>query len=208
MASAVVNEGLEAIGTDEYKDDDDTGSGAFEDSGLRKIRLSSTIKRIGFSAFKDCKSLRTVEFSEGLEVIGTQAFCGCGVESITTPKSLKTICGGAFLKCQNLRQVVLNDSMEMLGVNGDFEKQTEYGGVFQGCESLKTIELPSRLEFIGMNCFRDSGLESFTAPRTLRTVCPGAFCMCKHLREVQLNEGLEILGADECPEKEYIKGVF
>ena len=197
-----MNEGLEAIGTDEYKNDNDTGSGAFEDSGLRKIRLSSTIKRIGFSAFKDCKSLRTVEFSEGLEVIGIQAFHGSAVESITTPKSLKTICNGAFSECQSLRQVVLNDAMETLGVDEDFEKQSKYEGVFQGCKSLKRIELPSRLEFIGMNCFRDSGLESFTAPRALRTVCPGAFYMCEHLKEALLNEGLEVLGADEYPENE------
>ena len=152
------------------------------------------------TTFTDCKNLRTVEFSEGLEVIGIQAFCGCGIESITTPKSLKTIYNGAFVKCQNLRQVVLNDSMEKLRINKNAGDMGNYGGVFQDCKNLKTIELPSRLEFIGINCFCDSGLESFTAPRALRTVCPGAFYMCKHLREVQLNEGLEVLGADEYPE--------
>ena len=58
--STVANEGLETLGTDEYKDDGGMGSGAFEDSGLKRIKLSSTIKRIEYSAFEDCKSLKNI----------------------------------------------------------------------------------------------------------------------------------------------------
>ena len=51
LISAVTNEGLEMLGTDEYDDKGIMGSGAFTDSGLRRIWLSPTIKRIGYRAF-------------------------------------------------------------------------------------------------------------------------------------------------------------
>ena len=71
LASAVTNEGLEAIGTDEGNDDD---AGAFEDSGLKRIKLSSTIKRIEYRAFKDCKDLRDITLPDGLTHIGKKCF--------------------------------------------------------------------------------------------------------------------------------------
>ena len=71
LASAVANEGLEAIGTDEGNDDD---AGAFEDSGLRKIKLSSTIKCIEYSAFKGCKELRDITLPDRLTYIGRKCF--------------------------------------------------------------------------------------------------------------------------------------
>ena len=51
LLSVVINEGLEALGTDEYNDDNSMGAGTFEDSGLKRIKLSSTIKRIEYCAF-------------------------------------------------------------------------------------------------------------------------------------------------------------
>ena len=71
----MVNEGLEALGTDEYKEDGDMGSGAFEDSGLKQIKLSSTIKRIEYSAFENCKDLKNIQLPEKLEYIGKMCFC-------------------------------------------------------------------------------------------------------------------------------------
>lgn len=44
----ILNEGLEALGIDEPGPDKDKPSGVFEDSGLERVRLSSTLKRIEF----------------------------------------------------------------------------------------------------------------------------------------------------------------
>lgn len=144
------------------------------------------------ATFADCKNLRTVEFSEGLETIRVQAFRECGVESIATPKSLKTICEGAFAMCRSLKKVVLADTMEMLGVEGNPEEKCKRGGVFQAsavedvklpaklkhialcafqdCKNLKKIELPGELESIGLLCFCDSGLEEIELPRSLNLI--------------------------------------
>lgn len=67
----MVNEGLETLGTDERNNND---GGAFEDSGLKKIKLSATIRRIEYRAFKDCKDLRDITLPDGLTHIGKKCF--------------------------------------------------------------------------------------------------------------------------------------
>ena len=50
------------------------------------------------------------------------------------------------------------------------------------------------LENIADRAFRSSGIESFTAPSSLRVIGDDAFCDCKELKSVELNEGLEFIG--------------
>ena len=96
----MANDGLEALGTDEYKDDGDMGSGVFEDSGLKRIKLSSTIKRIEHSAFKGCKNLKDITLPDGLTYIGRRCFYGSGLESIVFPPSVRAIGPYAFCECR------------------------------------------------------------------------------------------------------------
>ena len=68
---------------------------------------------------------------------------------------------------------------------------------FYGCDSLRTIDFPNSLEEIGLRAFRESGLERVTTPKSVKTIRQSAFCKCRNLRTVTLNEGLETLGTDE-----------
>ena len=87
----MVNEGLEVLGTDEYKDDGNMRAGAFENSGLKIIKLSSTLRRIEYSAFEDCKNLKSIQLPEKLEYIGIQCFRNSGLEEIELPGSLRVV---------------------------------------------------------------------------------------------------------------------
>ena len=53
------SEGLEKIGV-----------AAFSESGIRRVDLPSSTKRIGAQAFAECKRLRDVRLNEGLETLG------------------------------------------------------------------------------------------------------------------------------------------
>ena len=79
---------------------------------------------------------------------------------------------------------------------------------FSGCSDLRSVTFGkhSRLEKIGQNAFAHTGLEVFTAPPSLRVVSQATFCECKKLKQVTLNEGLEILGTEE--ELDRYSGVF
>ena len=48
-----------------------------------------------------------------------------------------------------------------------------------------------------MCCFYNSGLEEFVAPQGLKKICGAAFCGCKSLKRVVLNEGLKTLSDDD-----------
>ena len=57
------------------------------------------------------------------------------------------------------------------------------------------MEFPDTLEEICQEAFQESGLEGFVAPKSLRQIGRCAFCDCRGLRAVVLNEGLEAIGS-------------
>lgn len=79
-------------------------------------------------------------------------------------------------------------------------------GAFRECKSLKKVVFQddSRLQKIGKCCFQGSGLEKFQAAQSLRVIECSAFCGCKYLKQVELNEGLKVLGNDNY----YAAGTF
>ena len=70
LKTAVLNEGLETLGTDDYDEDGDMTFGVFDQSALENVRLPSTLKRIEYSAFDECKQLKSIQLPEGLKYIG------------------------------------------------------------------------------------------------------------------------------------------
>lgn len=69
------------------------------------IKIPSTIKSIGYSAFIGCVSLVNVNLSEGLETIGAFAFLSCNnLISIKIPKSVTYIETSAF---PNIKRVTM-----------------------------------------------------------------------------------------------------
>lgn len=69
---------------------------------------------------------------------------------------------------------------------------------FDECARLTSVVFSkgSRLREIGDHCFDKTGLKAFRAPPSLRKIGNGAFFSCKNLQHVVLNEGLEVMGAD------------
>ena len=185
------------LGTDELKPDNELYLGAFEKSGLRDVKLPSTLKRIEHRVFTGCKNLKVVRFPERLEYLGKFCFSQSGLESVDFPASLRTISQGSFSQCKNLRSAKFAEGPEALGTDERQRDGTMWSGAFQesalesvrlpstlrkiayrtfaGCRSLKAIELPDRLECIGKYCFSESGLESIKTPSALRTIDAWAF---------------------------------
>ena len=96
--------------------------------------------------------MRSVEFSEGLQKIGSRAFAQSGIESVALPSSLRTIGGEAFFECKRLRSAQLNEGLEVLGAKEVIGSKTYRGRVFA-----------------------ESGLEDVVIPTTLKTIECGAF---------------------------------
>ena len=110
----MLNEGLEVLGTDEYKDNGGYYKGVFHGSAIESVTLPSTLKRIEYDAFCKCTKLKNVQLPEGLEYVGKYCFWESALESITLPSSLKTIEQSAFYQCRNLKSVCLPEGLEKI----------------------------------------------------------------------------------------------
>lgn len=60
------------------------------------MHLPSTLKRIEYNVFDECKQLKNIQLPEGLEYIGRQCFYKSGLESIVLPATVKSVGSGAF----------------------------------------------------------------------------------------------------------------
>ena len=70
----MLNEGLEVLGTDEYKENGSSYRGVFQWSAIESVTLPSTLKRVECNAFCECVNLKNVKLPKGLEYIGNRCF--------------------------------------------------------------------------------------------------------------------------------------
>lgn len=94
-------EGLETLGTNDYLGGGTLG--AFEGSAVEHVSLPSTLRRIEYSAFEDCKNLKSIELPDALEYVGMLSFCRSGLESVVLPTALKTVQCKAFMECEAMK---------------------------------------------------------------------------------------------------------
>ena len=219
LLKAVLNEGLEVLGENRPLPNNELIVGVFEGTGLKDVKLPSTLKKIECFTFAGCKNLKTVELPEGLEYLGVSCFAGTGLESVEFPASLRTISQASFSHCQSLRSARFAEGLETLGTHEYWINGREFPGVFQNsalesvrlpstlkriecltfmeCKNLKVIGFPEGLEYLGTDCFSSTGIESVEFPASLRTVSQSSFSYCESLRSARFAEGLEVLGTDE-----------
>ena len=57
------------LGKDEYPDGKEL-CGVFESSAIEDIKLPTTLKKIEYNAFQNCKSLKRINLPERVEYIG------------------------------------------------------------------------------------------------------------------------------------------
>lgn len=99
---------------------------------------TSTTTSLGYNAFYECSSLKTVVLPVNLKEIGSTAFYNCSsLENIIIPSNVKTIDDNAFMGCTSLHEITIPSSVTTLG-----------GYVF-GKSGLRTLTIPSSVTSIG-----------------------------------------------------------
>jgi hypothetical protein len=166
------------------------------------VKVDPSVKEIHDRAFKWHQSLVKVEFSEGLERIGSFAFYGCSnlthiinklpstlkeigdcafedcqsLDSIEFPEGLQRIGMGAFGSCRNLKRIKILSALVAIESN-----------TFSGCHSLVFVDLPEGLQAIGNRCFFQCfGLNNIQIPSSVVTIGAEAFAGCLRLISVHL----------------------
>lgn len=112
---------------------------------MRDFTIPSTVKKIGFSAFYGCDSIKTIVLPSNLDSISRGAFYLCtSLDTIVFNKTLKYIGEGAFIYCEDLKNVVIPDGVEKISP-----------GLLKGCTNLEAITIPSSVKVIGYSAFTD-----------------------------------------------------
>ncbi|MCU6720654.1 leucine-rich repeat domain-containing protein, partial [Porcipelethomonas ammoniilytica] len=105
-------------------------------TALETINIPSSVQSIESHAFNECRELKNVTISEGVEVIGNAAFAATALESVNIPSSVKIIETHAFNGCRLLKNVVISEGVMYFGVSA-FEST-----------ALEEVVLPSSVQYI------------------------------------------------------------
>lgn len=117
------------------------------------------------SAFRDCKSLRSIVLPYRLREIGKSAFSGCSaLEAVAMPDDLELIGRNAFYSCSSLTSIFIPDYVTEIPDEA-----------FRSCSDLRKISLPEGLVTIGDNAFRATGLTAIDIPASVRAIGDNAF---------------------------------
>ena len=145
----------------------------------------------------ELRCCKQVVIPNGTQKIWNHWFWGSGIESVTVPASVVEIGAEAFGKCKFLKVITFGEGSQL---------RTIKDNVFWRCTVLASINLPVELKSIGIGRFSESGLEEIALPVSVRDVGANAFDMCRQLKNVRLNEGLERLGPGKIFGNTYYEG--
>lgn len=115
--------------------------GSFSLMRIRYIKIPSSVRMIGESAFYDCGSLRCVKFAPNsqLERIGKRAFRGIKISRICFPSSLKILEEHAFNSCDQLKSIRFEKESQIESI--------ESYALHMSC--IKRITIPASVKEIG-----------------------------------------------------------
>lgn len=133
------------------------------------------VEKINNYAFYNCRSIQSIEISEGCKSIGMAAFQNCSnVSNISLPESLTELGSDAFAGCSSLTEVSLSANIHSIN-----------SGAFRNCPSLNSIDLPTSLTTIGTSAFSHcTSLTEIFFPESIMSIGSGAFAGCSGLTKV------------------------
>lgn len=178
------------------------------DDLLTDLVIPSTVNSIPSEAFRNCNSIETVKFDNGVTEIGDRAFQNCSnLISVDIPESMCQIGQDAFEGTawyDNHPDGVLYVGNWLYGYKGempeDFELVVQEGTMgivdyaFEGCTNLIRVTIPESTQYIGEAAFISSGLILATMSEGVKSIAGGAFWGCGSLIDVAIPESVMEVG--------------
>ena len=150
---------------------------------LRKVKLPSTLKKIGAMAFQGCEALEEITLPAGISVLEPGVFSGClRLKKAALPAGLKSIGSMAFYRCESLTSLKLPKGLERIG-----EEAFSRSG-------LKAASLPDTVTALGAGAFSGTPVTKVTLSGALTEIPAGCFYQCAELTAAQVPAGVEAIG--------------
>lgn len=160
----------------------------FSCTGLTYAKFSNettTLEKIGCSAFTACSNLQTVELPDCTKILESQSFYRCtNLSSIRLPALLDKIEMLTFAHCTSLEHIDIPSSTTKIGTMS-FQQS-----------GLRHVKLPNSIEEICCNAFGYcADLEKVELGSCTRDIPVGAFRDCTSLKCINLPNTVEYIGA-------------
>ncbi len=161
------------------------GSNAFAKSGLTEVNIPHGVKTIGFSAFSQCTSLKSVTIAGSVDTIEGGTFSGCSaLETVELSEGLQTISYAMFKECTSLAAIEIPGTVTSIGYNA-----------FYRCTSLTDIAIPSSVSEVASGTFEFcSALERVTLGEGITSIKGSAFRNCPSLKNVTIPQSVTTIG--------------
>ena len=109
------------------------GGHAFKDCRkLYSVSFSNCLFKVGISAFADCHKLTQINLPDSVVKIEDSAFVGCPIKEMILPKRLSYLGYNVFCGCRSLERVVFPDGIKEIKASQK---------LFENCDSLSEIEV-------------------------------------------------------------------
>ncbi|MCQ2434881.1 MAG: leucine-rich repeat domain-containing protein [Oscillospiraceae bacterium] len=159
-----------------YRNKEMVERGEFRGAAVQELDMPDSVRIVGESGFRECRSLHHVKLSNTLCELGAFAFRDCdALENILMPGEMRYPDGsagslgiGCFEGCGLLREITIPNGVAVLPTNlfhncAALEHvilpksiTAIHSGAFAGCARLKTIEMPTFPEMIAIDAFHDT----------------------------------------------------
>ena len=169
------------------------GEYAFYDfSNLTSVNLPSTLISIKSFAFYGASKLKTINLPENLEEICDGAFSYSGLTSVHIPKGLKKV-GDAFTgSIPNSGFTVDEENTYFTSIDGvlfSYDKTVLYS--YPRLRSADSYTVPKTVKTIGKRAFESAFyLTEIVLPEGLETIEEYAFCVAMKLSEIAIPNGV------------------
>jgi hypothetical protein len=175
---------------------------------LMYLFIGNNVSSIGSDAFRDCRSLASIDLPANVSSIGSYAFRSCySLTNIVIPESVPSIGIGTFYSCYSLPSIVIPENVSSIGssaFDGCFslpsinipESVSSIGsGAFCNCYSLTSINIPENVSSIGTDTFKNCySLTSISIPANVSSMGVTAFYRCYSLTNIVIPESVSSIG--------------
>lgn len=171
---------------------------AFEESDITSIEIGDNVTYIGKSAFRGCKSLKTVKLGKSILNIDEGSFNDCtSLEEIKLPKSLEKLGGSVFAGCTSLKNVELEDGGNFVikdSVLLSADMKILYFALPYA--KLGNYTCPSEVETINSLAFYNCPtLTGFNFSNKVKSIPQGMFVLCTGLKELNIPDSVTQIGS-------------
>ena len=211
LTTVEFEEGVKNIGAGVYYRNHDA------ESGLKNIKLASTIKKIGDYAFYKNTAITDFDFSN-IEELGERSFYGCsGMSDLTIPAGLKEIPASCFDGCTGLSSLKIPETIEKVCKNA-----------FSDCTGIKELTMPVDLDYVNtysLGSYTDcasfkkcENIEKITYTKGKTGIMPdirsgsasyytAEYYAGKNLTTVEFQSGIEYIGAGSFDQASALKNI-